>query len=119
MFDFIARWLWRRKAKKVSKELCATCLICKESILPGEFVGQEMRDGLFHAGFHRSPVTGETVFCQTASIGVGFWNGKEVEGTGPSLAEQVFLSGKPMVGSFGPNGLKVETIPEKLQSSDP
>ena len=91
-------YLWKKAALEAKeKGLTATCVICGELICPGEFVAISTTGGkqeMVHAGFHYAMDNSDPVMCETGSLGVGYWNGKEVEGIEESAAAKTFRTGK-------------------------
>jgi hypothetical protein len=92
--------LWKKAALEAKeKGLTATCITCSGPIFPGEFVAVGTLNGkqvMSHAGFHYALDNPDPVICETGAIGVGHWNGKEVEGIGESAAAKAMRTGKPV-----------------------
>ena len=101
-------WAWKRRVRKVAPELCSICCVCNDPIYPKEFVGQTSDGRLVHAGFHFSLTKGECAFCETGSIGIGFWDGEKVAGKINSAAEIACNIGKSVIRDIDPDG-KVQT----------
>lgn len=85
-------WRWKRMAKKAIREnRIATCRACGDPIIPGDFIGKAIEENgastLFHAGFHPT-LQQRNACCETGVLGIGYWNGERVVGTGNSLADQ-------------------------------
>jgi len=87
------RWLfWKRRAKRaIGKGLTTRCILCDDFIFPGQFVAVcageiEENDRLVHAGFHFT-LRAQNFFCETATVGIGWWNGKRVVGWKETIAK--------------------------------
>jgi hypothetical protein len=98
MFKKISYWLWKRKAKQaVVAGKTATCCMCDDPIIPGDFVGigldEEGNEVLMHAGFHFS-LSGMHAYCETAAVGCGTWNGNRVAHIGESSVSKAFRTGE-------------------------
>jgi hypothetical protein len=101
--------LWKRRVRKIAPELCSICCICNKPIYPGQWVSQTVDNRLVHAGFHDT-LEKEGAFCETGSIGIGFWDGKKITGKMPSLAEICRSTGKAVVRDIGPKGVSTRTL---------
>lgn len=90
-------YLWKKAALKAREEgLTTTCVTCDGPIFPGQFVAEGLLDGkkvMAHAGFHYTLEDSDPVICETGGIGIGYWNGKEIDGTGESAASKVMRTG--------------------------
>jgi hypothetical protein len=98
-------WWWKQKTRKIPPQECATCCACDDPIYPGEFVGETTDGRLVHAGYHYSLTRGETAFCETAAIGSGFWDGKQVVGRVESAGSKAMRTGTMAERSVGPSGI--------------
>jgi len=91
-------FLWKKAALEAKKKgLITSCEICSEPIFPGEFVATGTlgnKEVIIHAGFHYTLEKPGAVFCETAAVGIGYWNGKQIDGTGESAAAECFRTGK-------------------------
>ncbi|MCL5017265.1 MAG: hypothetical protein M1155_01195 [Patescibacteria group bacterium] len=101
MFMFPAErryYLWKKAALEAKeKGLTATCIMCDEPIFPGEFVAVGTlndKQVMAHAGFHYALDNSDPIMCETGAIGVGYWNGKEVEGIGECAAAKAPRTGE-------------------------
>ena len=100
MLERLRAWLFKREAEKlIRQKKTAECICCDDPILPGDFVGvgilkkNPKREGLIHAGFHRT-LNKPDAFCETGAIGIGFWDGERVVKVGESAASKTMRTGQ-------------------------
>ena len=98
-------WLWKRRVRKISPENCSICCICNDPIYPRQFVGKTADNRLVHAGYHYS-LKGESSFCETGAIGIGFWDGKKIAGQITSAAEIACKEMICVTREIGPEGVQ-------------
>ena len=97
-------FLWKRAAIEAKeKGLTTTCAICGGSIFPGEFVAMGTLDGkevIAHAGFHYAMEKSEPAFCETAAVGIGYWNAKGINEIRESAGAKAMKTGKAIAYNY-------------------
>ncbi len=78
MFKWVRKWRARKLCKSTPWYRREKCIICGGPIFIGQYVAEPSRGGLVHAGYHLDPTSGEDRFCETAAVGCGVWDGRQV-----------------------------------------
>ena len=97
-------FLWRKAAIKAKEDgLTTVCAICEEPIFPDEFVATGTVAGkkiIVHAGLHYTLEKSDLIICETGGVGIGYWNGKGINGIGESPSAKAARTGKPVVFNY-------------------